>query len=160
MWFIQDSRCKPLFRASPQIRQLHPLYCFFFSCPFPFCFCALRKSSRGLYNSFPLTANLDAKRALRKRQSKRDVGDELKYNFNESGTSRSAWLLWTPLTTMPTTTSELQPDEKRQIDIARGAILGVYLFALMVCLGRVSELLILVESSHSRPPTGGLTPRR
>ncbi|KAJ4419643.1 hypothetical protein N0V82_004838 [Gnomoniopsis sp. IMI 355080] len=38
---------------------------------------------------------------------------------------------------MPATTSELQPDEKHQIDSARGAILGVYFLALMVCLGRL-----------------------
>lgn len=50
---------------------------------------------------------------------------------------------------MPTTTSELQPDEKRQINIARGAILGVYLFSLMVCLGRVSETLL--ENCRAHP---------
>lgn len=43
---------------------------------------------------------------------------------------------------MPTKTSELQPDEKHQIDSARGAILGVYLFALVVCLGRVSDRIL------------------
>lgn len=51
---------------------------------------------------------------------------------------------------MPASASELQPDEKHQIDSARGAILGVYLLALLVCLGRVSEA---PGCGHLRPRT-------
>lgn len=41
---------------------------------------------------------------------------------------------------MPATTAHLEPDEKHQITSARGAILGVYLFALLICSCRVSGL--------------------
>lgn len=39
---------------------------------------------------------------------------------------------------MPATTAHLEPDERHQIASARGAILGVYLFALLICSCRVS----------------------
>lgn len=52
---------------------------------------------------------------------------------------------------MPASTAQLQPDERRQIATARGAILGVYLFALLICSCRVSVYLSaqIIYSHHS-----------
>lgn len=49
---------------------------------------------------------------------------------------------------MPTTTAHLEPDERHQIATARGAILGVYLFALLICSCRVSFLAFCLEKNN------------
>lgn len=49
---------------------------------------------------------------------------------------------------MPATTAHLEPDERHQIATARGAILGVYLFALLICSCRVSVLPLCLDKSN------------